>query len=47
MLEPLFLYAGLAALPLITIDRKQERDRAAAAQWDLCQEVLSAATGGY
>lgn len=46
ILEPLFLYAGLAALPLFAIYQKAERQRIDAMRRDIHREVLFAVTSG-
>jgi anti-sigma regulatory factor (Ser/Thr protein kinase) len=46
ILEPLFLYAGLAALPLFAIYQKAERERIDAMRRDIHREVLYAVTNG-
>jgi len=46
LLEPLFLYASLAALPLFALYQKRERDRTDALRLHLAREVLFAVTEG-
>jgi anti-sigma regulatory factor (Ser/Thr protein kinase) len=46
VLEPLFLYAGLAALPLFTLHQQQERERTDEMRWALLREVFLAVTSG-
>jgi len=46
ILEPLFLYAGLAALPLFAIYQKAERERIEAMRRGIHREVLFAVTSG-
>jgi anti-sigma regulatory factor (Ser/Thr protein kinase) len=46
ILEPLFLYAGLAALPLFAIYQKAERERIDAMRRGIHREVLFAVTSG-
>jgi anti-sigma regulatory factor (Ser/Thr protein kinase) len=46
VLEPLFLYAGLAALPLFAAYQKKERDRVEAMRRHIYREVLYSVTGG-
>ncbi|MCC2669771.1 MAG: ATP-binding region ATPase domain protein [Armatimonadetes bacterium] len=46
LLEPLFLYAGLAALPLFALYQKKERERVEAMRRHIHREVLFAVTNG-
>lgn len=46
LLEPLFLYAGLASLPLFALFQKRERERTEAIRRRIHREVLFAVTGG-
>lgn len=46
ILEPLFLYSGLAALPLFAIYQKAERERIDAMRRGIHREVLFAVTSG-
>lgn len=46
VLEPLFMAAALAALPLLAIYQKQERERVGRMRRHIYREVISAATGG-
>jgi anti-sigma regulatory factor (Ser/Thr protein kinase) len=46
LVEPLFLYAGLAALPLFTLYQQRERERSEQVRWDLLRSVFSAVTSG-
>jgi anti-sigma regulatory factor (Ser/Thr protein kinase) len=46
LLEPLFLYAGLAALPLFALYQKKERCRVEAMRRNICREVLYSVTSG-
>lgn len=46
ILDPLFLYAGLAALPLFALYQQKERERVEAIRRDIHREVLYAVTNG-
>ena len=46
LLEPLFLYAGLAALPLFALYQRKERERTEAMRRHIHREVLFAVTNG-
>ncbi len=46
LVEPLFLYAGLAALPLFALYQEQERQRAELLRRHVSREVIQAVTGG-
>jgi anti-sigma regulatory factor (Ser/Thr protein kinase) len=46
LLDPLFLYAGLAALPLFAMYQRKERERVEAIRRDIHREVLYAVTNG-
>jgi anti-sigma regulatory factor (Ser/Thr protein kinase) len=46
ILDPLFLYAGLAALPLFALYQRKERERVEAIRRDIHREVLYAVTNG-
>jgi anti-sigma regulatory factor (Ser/Thr protein kinase) len=46
LLEPLFLYADLAALPLFALYQKKERERVEAMRWDLLRDVFYSVTNG-
>lgn len=46
ILEPLFLYAGLAALPLFALYQRREAERTEAMRTYIHREVLSAVTNG-
>ncbi len=46
LLEPLFLYAGLASLPLFALFQKRERERTEAIRRRIHREVLFAVTSG-
>jgi anti-sigma regulatory factor (Ser/Thr protein kinase) len=46
VLEPLLLYASLAALPLFALYQQRERDRLETIRWHIYREVLLAVTGG-
>ena len=46
VLEPLFLYAGLAALPLFALYHRREQERVEAIRRNIHREVLFSVTGG-
>jgi anti-sigma regulatory factor (Ser/Thr protein kinase) len=46
LLEPLFLYAGLAALPLFALYQRKERERVEELRHHIAAEVLFAVTSG-
>ena len=46
VVEPLFLYAGLAALPLFALYQQKERERADRLRWETLRQVFAAVTSG-
>jgi anti-sigma regulatory factor (Ser/Thr protein kinase) len=46
ILQPLFLYAGLAALPLFALYQQRERERTEQLRRDIMREMLHAVTNG-